>query len=276
MLTGYRECLRLGADIIVKMDGDGQMDPRFMPSLIAPLALGEADYAKGNRWHHGASLHQMPALRRVGNLGLSFLTKLCSGHWKIFDPCNGYTAVHADALKHMDLDRIARDYFFEISMLVELGIVGAAIRDVPMPAVYGDETSSLRIGRIVRSFPHRMAKALVRRVWRQHFIREFGPTGLFLVSGGALALWAIVFGGYAWGRSWLSGVPATSGTVMLSAMPFLMGFQLLLQALMMDMADDSARPLRRQSGEEIVPEPWTPQRIETGDATPTADIRIAA
>ena len=256
MLTGYRECLNRGAEIIVKMDGDGQMDPRFLAPLIRPIADGEADYAKGNRWHHCASLGQMPALRRVGNLGLSFLTKLCSGHWKIFDPCNGYTAIHAEALKHIDFDRVARDYFFEISLLVELGIAGAVVRDVPMPAVYGDETSSLRIGRILRTFPHRMAKSLARRVWRQHFIREFGPLGLFLVSGGALLGWATAFGGIAWIRSFLSGIPATSGTVMLSALPFLMGFQLLLQALIMDMTEHSSGPLSCRNASDAIAAAW--------------------
>jgi dolichol-phosphate mannosyltransferase len=234
MKTGYQECLRRGADIVVKMDGDGQMNPDRLPELIAPLLSGHADYTKGNRWTHSTSLRQMPVVRRVGNLGLSFLTKLASGHWKIFDPCNGYTAIHERALRQLPLDRLARDYFFEISVLVELGVIGAAVRDVPMAAIYGDEQSSLRIGRILRTFPRRLATSCLRRVWSRHFVREFGPVGLFLTSGGLLTCWGTLFGAWAWASSSLSGVPATSGTVMLSALPFLMGFQLLLQALVMD------------------------------------------
>jgi dolichol-phosphate mannosyltransferase len=106
--------------------------------------------------------------------------------------------------------------------------------DVPIPAIYGEETSSLRIGRVLRTFPSRLGKALIRRIWSRHFIREFGPVGLFLSSGGLLMIWATLFGAWNWACSSLSGVPATSGTVMLSALPFLMGFQLLLQALVMD------------------------------------------
>jgi len=266
MLTGYWTCLNLGADVIVKMDGDGQMDPRQLAPLIRPIVNGEADYAKGNRWHHGASLSQMPGLRRLGNLGLSFLAKFSSGHWKIFDPCNGYTAVHADALRRIELDRIARDYFFEISLLVELGIAGAVVRDVPMPAVYGEETSSLRIGRILRTFPHRLAKSLLRRIWRQHFVREFGPLGLFLVSGGMLLSWGAVFGACSWMRSWFSGIPATSGTVMLSAMPFLMGFQLLLHSLMMDMANRPSQPVSRKGGPDATPRSWEELHPDPPDA----------
>jgi glycosyltransferase involved in cell wall biosynthesis len=275
MLTGYWECLNRGAEIVVKMDGDGQMDPRRLQPLLAPIVEGDADYAKGNRWHHGASLGQMPGLRRLGNLGLSFLAKLSSGYWRIFDPCNGYTAIQAGALRQIEMGRIARDYFFEISLLVELGIAGAAIRDVPMPAVYGEETSSLRIGRILRTFPHRLAKSLLRRIWRRHFVRELGPLGLFLVSGGMLLSWGTAFGAYAWMRSLISGIPATSGTVMLSAMPFLMGFQLLLQALMMDMADHSSRPLAGRGAPEAIPGPWAP-RPAHADAARTMDADLAA
>lgn len=248
MKTGYWEGLNRGAEIIVKMDGDGQMDPAYLPDLIAPLLTGEADYTKGNRWTHSADLASMPWIRRMGNLGLSFLTKLASGHWKIFDPCNGYTAIHARALSQLDLNRVARDYFFETSMLVELGIIGAAVRDVSMPAIYGDEKSSLRIGRILRTFPRRLAASCVRRIWSRHFVREFGPVGLFLTSGSLLAGWGTLFGAWAWIDSLISGVPATSGTVMLSALPFLMGFQLLLQALVMDITLPAQRRLMDSAG----------------------------
>ena len=243
MLSGYRECLDRGADIIVKMDGDGQMDPACLPNLIAPLICAEADYTKGNRWHDVASLAKMPRIRRIGNLGLSFLAKLASGQWNVFDPCNGYTAIHARALRQLTLERIARDYFFEISVLVELGIAGAVVRDIPMAAIYGDETSSLRVGRILRSFPKRLASSFLRRVWGRHFIREFGAVGLFLVSGSFLTLSGSLVGIWAWADSLLSGVPATSGTVMLSALPFMTGFQLLLQALVMDI---SSQPQNRR------------------------------
>ncbi len=235
MATGYRECLRQGAAVVVKVDGDGQMDAAQIPRLVAPLLRGEADYVKGNRWHHTANLLTMPAVRRVGNLGLSFLAKFVSGHWKVFDPCNGYTAISASVLDRIPLDRVARDYYFEISMLVELGILGAVICDLPLPAIYGDEKSSLRVGRILTSFPPRLARSLARRVWTQYFIRDFGPVTLFLTAGGALLLWALVFGGVEWLRSLATGVPATAGTVMMSALPFLMGFQLLVQAVVMDM-----------------------------------------
>ena len=243
MVTGYKECLKLNVDIAIKMDGDGQMDPTWIPTLIQPLLRGEADYAKGNRWHHEENLSSMPWLRRVGNLGLSFATKLASGYWKLFDPCNGYTAVRTSVLKRIRLDDLASDYFFETSMLVELSIRGAVTRDIPMPAIYGDETSSLRIGRIVRRFPRLLVQSFCRRVWQQYFVRNFDPTSLFLLAGTSLAGWGFLFGSFAWIRSLQTGIPATSGTVMLAAVPTLMGYHLLIQAAVLDISNQPTKAL---------------------------------
>jgi len=49
-LTGYRAALESGAEVIVKLDGDGQMDARRIPRLVQPILDGEADYVKGNRF----------------------------------------------------------------------------------------------------------------------------------------------------------------------------------------------------------------------------------
>jgi glycosyltransferase involved in cell wall biosynthesis len=243
LITGYRECLRLGVDIVVKMDGDDQMDPAALPALLDPLLRATADYAKGNRWADPEQLVQMPSLRRWGNLGLSFAVKVCSGYWNVFDPCNGYTAIRASVLQKIRFDRLAHDYFFETSMLLQLNLLGAVVCDVPIPARYGDEKSSLRIGRVLRRFPWALLKGLRYRIWQRHFVRDFGPFAMFLVFGLMLTTWGVVFGGYHWWRSYQTDIPTTAGTVMLAAMPFLMGFQLLLQAVVLDMGQKDAAPL---------------------------------
>ena len=160
VLTGYREARRLGAEIIVKMDSDGQMDPRYLPALIDPIVRGRADYTKGNRYVHARQLRSMPLLRRIGNLGLSFLTKLASGYWSLFDPTNGYTAIHAAVIPMLNEEDIGRRYFFESSMLLELSLLRAVIRDVYIPAKYGDKTSHLAAtvdSVLCAGFQHRVA-----------------------------------------------------------------------------------------------------------------------
>jgi len=243
--TGYEECLRRQADIVVKMDGDNQMDPRYLPDLLEPLLRGEADYTKGNRWSEADQLRTMPAVRRLGNLVLSFAIKVCSGHWRVFDPCNGYTAIRASVLRKVAHQAIARDYYFETSMLVQLNILRAVVRDVPIPARYADEQSSLRIGRVLRRFPLALARSFLQRVWQRHFVRDFGPCAMFLVSGLLLLSWSLLFGGWHWLQSIATGTPATAGTVMLAALPFLMGFQLLVQAVVIEMTQGDTVPLCR-------------------------------
>src|SRR5262249_25404382 len=83
VMTGYREALAQGMDIVVKIDGDGQMDPALLPRFTRPIIEGSADYTKGNRFFDVASMKPMPPIRLIGNAALSFMSKLSSGYWDI-------------------------------------------------------------------------------------------------------------------------------------------------------------------------------------------------
>ncbi len=134
--TGIHEALSRGADIVVKADADGQMDPALLGDLLEPLRCRAADATKGNRWRHGRALGAMPPVRRFGNLLLGFLVRAATGAWRVFDPTNGYVAWRAEVLELIDLDAAEDGYRFEISMIGLLTAAGAVIRDVPMPARY--------------------------------------------------------------------------------------------------------------------------------------------
>ncbi len=234
VLTGYHEACRLGAEIIVKMDSDGQMDPRYLSALIDPILHGRADYAKGNRFVHTGQLRSMPLLRRVGNLGLSFLTKLASGYWSLFDPTNGYTAIHAALVPMLNEKAIGRRYFFESSMLLELSLLRAVVRDVNIPARYGTETSHLSVGKTLRQFPLALLRGFSRRLWFQYFVRDFSVTSLYLVAGIGFSLAGALFGAVHWYSSARLQVATPAGTVMLAVLPVVLGVQLLIQAVSMD------------------------------------------
>src|SRR5512138_9444 len=156
MVTGYRKALELGAQIVVKIDGDGQMDMHHLPALLKPLIEGQADYTKGNRFRDFQSLQKMPVMRRIGNMGLAFLAKAATGYWNLFDPTNGFSAIRSEALAELPLEKIDRSYYFETSMLANLYLIGAVVRDVPMPARYKGEVSSLLIHRILFEFPQKL------------------------------------------------------------------------------------------------------------------------
>src|SRR5262245_5172559 len=239
MVTGFRLALEQRPDVVVKMDGDGQMDPRYLPTLLDPLLTGSCDYTKGNRFLDGDRLAEMPAVRLVGNFVLTFLTKLVSGYWSIFDPQNGFVAISAPMLRRLPLDRLARRYFFENDMLIHLNILRARVRDVPIPARYGDERSSMRLGRVLLTFPAHLARRFWYRIYQRHILRDFAAAGVFWVVGTALASWGILFGTAMWIRSAVTGHPATTGTVMFSAVPLILGFQLLLQAILIEIQESS-------------------------------------
>jgi len=245
-MSGYARAAELGAEIIVKMDSDNQMDPAKIPALVAPILAGEADHTKGNRFLHARELKDMPLLRRIGNLGLSFSTKLASGYWNVFDPTNGYTAIHASIVPLFEPGSLKRGFFFETSVLLELSLMRAVVRDVDMPARYGSEVSNLSEMEALFSFPLRQLRGFLRRIWVQYFLRDFGLFSLFLVSGLGLAGFGALFGAYHWYQSWRIGEPAPLGTIMLAALPLLIGVQFILQALLLDVQSRPVLPLQRQ------------------------------
>lgn len=244
VLTGYARAAALGADIIAKMDADRQMDPEYLLPLIAPIVIGEADYTKGNRFLHERELRTMPGKRRFGNAGLSFLTKLASGYWSIFDPTNGYTAIHGSLVPLLAEAPIATRFFFESSMLLNLSQLRAVVRDVYIPARYPSGTEShLSESRAALQFPWRLLGGFVRRIRLQYFVRDFTAVSLYLVFGILLTLFGAIWGAWHWAISLQSGVAATTGTVMIAVLPIIVGVQLLLQAITLDIQSAPTVPI---------------------------------
>jgi glycosyltransferase involved in cell wall biosynthesis len=243
MSTGYRKALELETQIVVKIDGDGQMDMEHLPRLLQPLIDGKADYTKGNRFRDFKSLQQMPFIRRVGNMGLGFLAKAATGYWHMFDPTNGFNAIRSDVLTQLPLDKIDRTYYFETSMLANLYLIGAVVKDVPMPARYQGEVSSLLIHRILFQFPPRLISTLLWRLVLKNFIYDFSMGSIYLLTGLPLLLFGLLFGIYKWIHYASINVPAPTGTVMLATLSVLLGIQFLLSAIEIDLRSVPTEPL---------------------------------
>lgn len=234
VITGYQHALAAGADVILKLDGDGQMDPALIPQFVKPILQGRADYVKGNRFHNIEDVRAMPMARLVGNAALSFMTKLSSGYWNMFDPTNGYTAISAAVLSHLPLHKVKRRYFFESDMLFRLGTLHALVLDLPMTAVYADEQSGLKIRRIFLDFLGGNIGNFCKRVFYGYFLRGFSIASLELLAGLFFLLFGVVFGAQGWASSIATGQAATTGTVMLAALPVILGVQLRLSFLAFD------------------------------------------
>ena len=245
-LTGYQAALEAGATVVVKLDGDGQMDPRQIPQLVRPIEAGEADYVKGNRFFDLDGLKAMPAVRLIGNSLLSFITKISSGYWDLFDPTNGFTAIHAGVARQLPFDKISRGWFFESDLLFRLGTIRAVVRDVPIPARYGSEHSNLTVRSVLGEFLWKHFLNTGKRIFYSYFLRNFSIASVEIVLATLFLAFGTVLGGLRWIESLRSGVTATSGTVMLAALPVLIGVQLLLAFLTYDMQNVPQVPLQRR------------------------------
>ena len=243
MITGYGKALEAGADVVVKVDGDGQMPLWLAPQLVQPLVDGVADYTKGNRFRDFQAIRAMPTIRRIGNVILSFLSKAATGYWHCFDPTNGFVAIRADVLSQMPLQKIDRTYFFETSMLSHLYVLGAVVKEVPMPARYAGETSSLSIPRVVGQFPGRLLWSLMRRLVLKNFVYDFNLESFHILCGLPLVLAGALYGGYHWWWYSSHNLAAPSGTVVLSALLITLGTQLLISAVNLDLQAIPREPI---------------------------------
>lgn len=233
--TGIERALEQGADVIVKLDADGQMDPAFIPSMRDAIRENPSLVCvKGNRFFDSSVIRLMPKARLIGNAILSLLVKCASGYWNSIDPTNGYVAFNAHLLRSLPWRSFADSYFFELSVLCELGLRRLSILELEMPPIYTTAPSSLAIPRVIFEFPPKLLKLAMRRLLIQYFLFDFNLASLYFVLGVFLSLFGVAFGTYEWIETVTTRIPRSTGTVMLAAVTFLMGFQLLLNALMYD------------------------------------------
>ena len=243
MVSGFRKALELGAQLVVKIDGDGQMDAAHLPDLLVPLINAQADYTKGNRFRDFRALQSMPLVRRMGNMALAFLTKAATGYWNLFDPANGFVAIRSNVLAQLPLDQVDRTYFFETSMLANLYLLRAVVKDIPIPARYQGEISNLSIRRTLLEFPFKLLKILFRRLILTNLIYDFSMASIYIFTGIPLLLFGLIFGSTRWYYYASRSIPAPTGTVILPTLSVLLGIQFMIAAIEIDLRSVPAEPL---------------------------------
>ena len=238
--SGYQRAISDNAEIIVKLDGDGQMNPDMIPRLIEPLLLHYADYSKGNRFNNIEDIKKMPKVRIFGNLVLSFLSKFSTGYWRVFDPTNGFTAITRDALSEIPLSKISNRYFFESDMLFRLNIARCKVTDVAMPAIYGSEKSNLKITRTILEFPLKHLRNFLKRIFYTYYLRDFSITSIELPAGIILAAYSVFSSIVEWNQATRTSFPTPTGTLLLISISILASIQLLLNCLNHDIQNSSS------------------------------------
>jgi len=242
IVTGYKRALAERIDVVVVMAADNQMDPDELPSLVEPVARGEADYVKANRLFTGEAWSVIPHNRYLGNAVLSLLTKIASGYWHVADSQAGYAALGLDALSRLDLDRIYRRYGFPNDILVHLNVINARVRDVPSRPIYGvGERSGIRLRKVVPRISWLLVKGFFWRMREKYVIRDFHPLVFFYMLG-----FLMIAVGLALGISEtilrILGNQITTATIVLVALLLVSGSQFTLFAMWFDM--ESNKDLR--------------------------------
>jgi glycosyltransferase involved in cell wall biosynthesis len=236
IVSGHRRALELGADVSVVMGGDAQMDPEYLPDLLDPIAEEGVEFTKANRFFSRTSYAGMPRHRIFGSIVLSFMTKMASGYWHLFDPQNGYTATSRSALERIDLDKISQRYQFENDILIRLNIADVWARDIPVPAVYGEEVSGMKMTKVVPAITALLFRGFWRRIVLKYVLYSFSPVALFLFTGLLLFLFGTGFGGWVLYEALSDQVPSAA-TVMAATAPLLTGIHFLVNAIMLDIQE---------------------------------------
>lgn len=245
VISGYKAAIKNKSQIIVKMDGDGQMNPLLIRPLIDPIINGAADYTKGNRFYDLEVVKRMPIIRLIGNSILSFITKISSGYWQIFDPTNGFTAINANLIKLLPLQKISKRFFFESDMLFRLNILRAVVQDIPMEAKYEDEVSNLNIMKIIPEFAYKHLRNTFKRISYSYYLRGMSIASLELPIGFFFLIFGLIYGWIQWDIFSSINLNTPPGKVMLSALPILAGLQLLLNFLNYDFISTPTKPISK-------------------------------
>ncbi len=241
--TGYLAARADDVDVTATVDGDGQMDLSQMTKLLDPIVEGDADYAKGNRLLYKEYRSDMPKFRFLGNSILTFLTKIASGYWKTMDPQNGYTAISRYALDNVGIEGLYEYYGYCNDLLVKLNAKGMRVADVAMPAVYGDEESSIQYSTYIRKVSGMLLRNFLWRLKVKYLVLDFHPLALFYLFGAGTAGLGIL--GMIW--SLYAALVLGNGLFIrasVSMMLFTMGSMFLIFAMLFDMQVNESKEVQ--------------------------------
>ena len=234
VMSGYRLAIKKKSDVIIKLDGDGQMNPLEIKNLLKPILKGEADYCKGNRLSNIKYIRKMPTTRLIGNFIFSICAKFTTGYWNIFDFSNGFTAIKGSILKNLIKEDIDERFFFETDMLFHLYIMRAKVVDVSMQPIYGKEISNLKILKVSKYFPSMMLKRFFQRIIFTYFIMKISFNSLGLLLGFVFLISGSFFGLYNWIYFGSKGELTPNGIIMITALNILIGIFLLCYFIIED------------------------------------------
>ena len=238
--NGIEFALNSNADVIVKLDADGQMDPSLIPDLTSPLMGRVSDMSKGTRFDSPEDLEGMPKVRLIGNSALTLINKFTTGYWSLNDPTNGFIAITKQLATELIWQKISDDYFFESDLLFRARLVGAKISQMRMRSIYKNEQSGLKPHKIVFPFLVKHTKNQMKRLAYLYFVREWNLGTIYLLASTIGFLVGVVASYFAIQQSSAGGVG--TGTAVLASLGFILWVQFVTQFLAIDVTSEPKSP----------------------------------
>jgi glycosyltransferase involved in cell wall biosynthesis len=239
IITGYLQSSADDFDIAVVVGGDNQMPLEVVEDLIEPVARGEVDYTKGNRFlMPQVGLDGMPWTRFLGNALISISTKMASGFYKIYDVVDGYTAISKRAIDMIDWGKAWKGYGYPMDFLVRLNAYGLRVKDVPRRAIYleGERQSQIKgVDYALRVTPM-LVRGFFWRLLSKYLVRDFHPLFFFYLFGLILLPVGVLYGGFLIFQQF-TGEGVTGPRSVVCALMIIMGIQFLLFAMLYDMQE---------------------------------------
>ena len=240
LIAGYDYAVKnTKATAIGIVAGDDQFDSSYLKAMLDDFIDQSADYVKASRFFHREAFKTMPKYRQFGNIFISLLTKFSTGYYSITDITNGCGWLRREIIEKVDFSIVEKRYDYETSMLTALSIANAKVIDHAVPAHYGDEKSTIKLIPTAWRNLKAVWKGFWRRIYYKYVLYGFHPVALFLFTGMFFLIISLLLAIFLLYVKLFAHQSPTAGSVMLAVLPFILGIQLTLTALTIDVSNEN-------------------------------------
>lgn len=240
LIAGYDYAIKnTKATAIGIVAGDDQFDSSYLKAMLDDFIDQSADYVKASRFFHREAFKTMPKYRQFGNIFISLLTKFSTGYYSITDITNGCGWLRREIIEKVDFSIVEKRYDYETSMLTALSIANAKVIDHAVPAHYGNEKSTIKLIPTAWRNLKAVWKGFWRRIYYKYVLYGFHPVALFLFTGMFFLIISLLLAIFLLYVKLFAHQSPTAGSVMLAVLPFILGIQLTLTALTIDVSNEN-------------------------------------
>lgn len=240
LIAGYDYAIKnTKATAIGIVAGDDQFDSSYLKAMLDDFIDQSADYVKASRFFHREAFKTMPKYRQFGNIFISLLTKFSTGYYSITDITNGCGWLRREIIEKIDFSIVEKRYDYETSMLTALSIANAKVIDHAVPAHYGDEKSTIKLIPTAWRNLKAVWKGFWHRIYYKYVLYGFHPVALFLFTGMFFLIISLLLAIFLLYVKLFAHQSPTAGSVMLAVLPFILGIQLTLTALTIDVSNEN-------------------------------------